>query len=98
MDSSAFDLLFWSEVLRQRKEKKIDEVVDSLQEKCAGLIDDIGFGLYVREMNNYKVKNLVTERRIPGANRLVFWQLGPPVVAGLDNMSLFRSIPSVYIH
>ena len=68
MDSSAFDLLFWSEVLRKKKEPNIEYVVEKLQKRCGGLIHELGFQLYVRKprTRNNEVINLVTEEIFQG--------------------------------
>jgi hypothetical protein len=61
IDSAALDLLFFQKLALLRKNNRavenIRDVADELREQAGGLIDQLGFGIYVRHNNG--VRNLV---------------------------------------
>jgi len=65
IDSSAFELLFFNELLTHKDEftpsKYILNVARNLRRKAAGLTDELGFGIYVRKPAVGGIKDLISE-------------------------------------
>lgn len=63
LDSTALDMLFFRSLMSQRKGTdlaRIKAVASDLDGRCAGLIRELGFGIYVRKSGTGGAKNLLS--------------------------------------